>query len=217
MNNKEICFISCVNNKEYESEMIRYLNDLRVPDGFMVNQISVYDASSMAAGYNEAMQGSDAKYKIYLHQDVFIIKKSFIQDLLAVFLDETVGMIGMAGTAHMPKTGVMWDGDMIGLIYSSNISQAGESLFNWPMTPYSEVEAADGLLLATQYDIPWRDDLFKGFDFYDISQSYEFRRAGYRVAIPHMGEQPWVFHDSGVLNMTDYERWRQVFINEYFS
>ncbi len=27
------------------------------------------------------------------------------------------------------------------------------------------VECIDGLLMATQYDVPWREDLFDGFDF----------------------------------------------------
>ena len=31
-----------------------------------------------------------------------------------------------------------------------------------------EVEGVDGLLMATQYDIPWREDLFDGWDFYDL-------------------------------------------------
>ena len=38
--------------------------------------------------------------------------------------------------------------------------------------------------MATQYDVPWREDLFDGFDFYDVSQSFEFRKAGYTVGVP---------------------------------
>lgn len=42
---------------------------------------------------------------------------------------------------------------------------------------YQNVDAVDGLLMMTQYDLPWRDDLFSDFDFYDVSQAFEFRRA----------------------------------------
>ena len=31
-----------------------------------------------------------------------------------------------------------------------------------------EVEAIDGLLMATQYDIPWREYLFYMWVFYDV-------------------------------------------------
>lgn len=41
-----------------------------------------------------------------------------------------------------------------------------------------DVTAIDGMFMATQYDISWREDLFDGWDFYDISQSCEFTRGG---------------------------------------
>ena len=52
--------------------------------------------------------------------------------------------------------------------------------------PYIDVEAIDGLIMITQYDIPWREDLFQKWDFYDVSQSMEFIRHGYKVAVPCM-------------------------------
>lgn len=39
------------------------------------------------------MKSSDAKYKIYLHQDVFILNKNFLFDLLYYFSDKSTGMI----------------------------------------------------------------------------------------------------------------------------
>ena len=56
--------------------------------------------------------------------------------------------------------------------------------------------AIDGLFMATQYDLPWRADLFHGWHFYDISQSREFINAGYKVVIPYQ-QEPWVIHDCG--------------------
>ena len=89
-------------------------------------------------------------------------------------------MIGMVGAQYVPPTGV-WNegrgivGKVIGymndLFYMASLEQ-----------PYHEsktfipVECIDGLLMATQYDVPWREDLFDGFDFYDVSQSFEFKK-----------------------------------------
>ena len=53
MNDKKICFIMCVNDKLYEEECIRYIQKLNVPEGYEVEQLSIWDAPSMAAGYNE--------------------------------------------------------------------------------------------------------------------------------------------------------------------
>ena len=70
--------------------------------------------------------------------------------------------------------------------------------------------------MATQYDLPWREDLFQGWDFYDASQSVEFWKAGYKVVVPHM-ETPWCLHENDVLNLSQYERWRDIFLDEYES
>lgn len=35
----------------------------------------------MCAAYNLGMQSSDAKYKIYMHQDVFIRNEEFLADI----------------------------------------------------------------------------------------------------------------------------------------
>lgn len=43
---------------------------------------------------------------------------------------------------------------------------------------YIKVSAIDGLFMATQYDIKWREDLLDGFHFYDVSQCFEFAQQG---------------------------------------
>ena len=73
MNEKQFCFIICTNDELFLQECLIYINDLYVPEGFTVDIITIKEAASMAARYNAAMGASDAKYKIYMHQDVFIL------------------------------------------------------------------------------------------------------------------------------------------------
>jgi hypothetical protein len=77
-----------------------------------------------------------------------------------------------------------------------------------------DVEALDGLLLATQTDIPWREDLFDGWDFYDISQCFEMIRHGYRVVVPYQDE-PWCYHDNNYSKMVNYQKYCDRFVDEY--
>ena len=79
MDQNKICFIMCTNNTQYAEEAIYYINNLNVPRGYSIDVLTVGGADSMTAGYNEAMKTSDAKYKVYMHQDVMIIEKYFIQ------------------------------------------------------------------------------------------------------------------------------------------
>jgi hypothetical protein len=189
-----------------------YLNHLEIPQGYEWDVITITDAESMASGYNAGMQASDAKYKIYMHQDVLIVNKNFLSDLLLVFEDPSIGMFGMVGAPKLPEHGVMWYGERVGMIYTSNVVQAGPSIMG--RNELCDVEAIDGLLMATQYDVPWREDLFEGWDFYDVSQSFEFRKQGYRVVVPHM-ETPWCIHDDGFLNLSKYYEERKKFLKEY--
>lgn len=214
----EICFIICTNNRTYAEECIYYINQLTVPEGCRIDILTVEKAHSLTSGYNEAMQYSHAKYKVYLHHDTFIIYPDFIKECLNLFRENPqIGMIGNIGVKAMPASGVMWDADRYGMLYEQHIYET-ELLANDipPGLAYLEVDAIDGFLMVTQYDIPWREDLFTKWDFYDCSQSMEFIRNGYKVAVPAM-KKPWCVHDCGFINLKDYDEEREKFVKEYLQ
>ena len=216
MNDRMFCFIICSNDQLYTQECLYYINHLNVPEGYEVDVLTIEDAHSMTAGYNEGMRYSDAKYKVYLHQDVFILNRDFIQNCLCIFQsDERIGMIGNVGVEKLPASGVMWHTERYGKLYeyrNYRTVRCSNDIRN--DKDYMEVEVIDGFIMVTQYDIPWREDLFDKWDFYDISQSMEFIRHGYKVVVPHMDE-PWCLHDCGFVNFANYEEERQKFVKEY--
>lgn len=216
MDCKKFCFILCVNNQRYFDEALYYINRLNIPAGYTVDCISVTDAKSMTSGYNEAMNASDAKYKIYMHQDVLIVEPDFLFRLLDIFSDSEIGMTGIVGPIHMPPNGIMWEGMETGALYSSNIYFTVNNSPESTAFGYTCVDAVDGMLIATQYDITWREDLFDGWDFYDASQSYEFRRKGYKIVVP-IPEKPLVLHNDGLLNLRSYHKYRKIFVKEYLN
>lgn len=219
MDNHQICFIMCCNNDIYLEECLLYINQLAIPSGYSIDIITIAEAESMTEAYQAGMEASSAKYKIYLHQDVFILNRNFLTDTLGIFdRDPSIGMIGMVGTKKLPPSAIMWESkNRIGALRSCTLNTV-DDYFDIPVTGgvvgAEEVMAVDGLLMMTQYDIPWRQDLFLGWDFYDVSQSFEFRRAGYKVAVPYQ-KIPWVLHDCGFLNLTEYYEARDIFVKEY--
>lgn len=214
MDEHKIAFIICVNDELYVKECIYYLEQLELPRGITSEIIEIRGASSMTSGYNQAMYQSDAKYKVYLHQDVFIIYRDFVCELVKLFQNPEIGMIGMVGGVDVDKMPVMWNGRRLGMLHTNSVIIADSYLFGAVEGEYREVQAVDGFLMATQYDIPWREDIFRRWDFYDVSQSIEFRKRGYRVIVPHT-EKPWCIHDDGILNLEHYYEELDVFLEEY--
>ena len=220
MNDKKICFILCVNNEIFTNECLLYLQRLFVPEGYDTDVLTIEEAESMCSGYNEGMKASDAKYKIYLHQDTFIVDRYFLYEMLDIFKsDEKIGMIGAVGAPTMPKSGCMWDGDRVWSVYAKGLSNSDgcNRMYSPDQYRIANVEAIDGLLMVTQYDIEWREDIFTDFDFYDASQSMEFITQGFKVVVPVM-DKPICVHDDGViLSMINYEKNRKIFLEEYSS
>lgn len=215
MNEKEIAFIVCVNDENEFGESLNYIDTLNVPEEYHTDVIAVREAPSMAAGYNAAMRSSDAKYKIYIHQDVFLVYKDLLSDLISVFKsDEQIGMVGVLGCRVLPKNAhamARWD---TGRVMCNGIPNHINGYEKRNGNDHSEVMAIDGMFMATQYDIPWREDIFDGWDFYDISQSCEFIRAEKKVVVPCQKEY-WTMHDNRASNLKLYDFYRKKFIENY--
>ena len=126
-------------------------------------------------------------------------------------------MVGVAGAAKLRQDQPAWWISELSTLFGTCYTRLSENemVRNYygevPGGPsaYVHVAAIDGLFMATQYDLPWRADLFHGWHFYDISQSREFINAGYKVVIPHQ-QEPWVIHDCGRKPLDDsyYENMR---------
>lgn len=214
MDEHKICFVMCVNDDAYAAEAVWYIRRLKIPDGYCVEWQCVKGAVSMTAGYNEAMKNSDARYKVYLHQDVMILEPDFIERMLHIFQDPSIGMFGMVGSRKLPENGVMWYAPCVGKVYMTDVRTTRRNTLEEVRGEWCPVEMIDGMLMATQYDLPWREDLFDGWDFYDASQSQEFIRHGYQVVVPAM-ERPWCLHDCGNTNLRNYWHQREKFVQEY--
>lgn len=213
---EKIAFIICSNDETYLRECLGYLSFLEVPKGMETDVVQVACAESMAEGYQRAMQESDAKYKVYLHQDVFILNKHFISDVCRIFARHPqYGLLGTVGSSKKIESAIYWDKWDVGGADVCNSMQAMHLRLE-NSAGLREAAAVDGMLMITQYDVDWRVDLQTGFDFYDISQSEEFKRASYLVGVPHQ-EEPWCFHDCGHSKLERYEEARKRFCEAYRS
>lgn len=106
---KRICFITCVNDERKYEMCLARLKQLLLPENMRAEYIAVRQAKSMCAGYQQAMLMSNAKYKVYLHQDVLILDDSFVLRLLELFTNNKLcGIAGVVGSSNIPKEAVWW-------------------------------------------------------------------------------------------------------------
>lgn len=217
MDQYSFCFIICTNNQTWLSECIVYLNRLYLPSGYNISLITVPDASSMLSGYEEACTNTDALYKIFLHQDTFILNRRFLYDILDIFFsDSQIAIIGMAGTAKMPDNFIMWTADTVGSVYNyGNRSDYSKYQYSIKRDGYSNVRCADGFILSVKGTPVFRKDLFDGWDFYDVSMCMEAISMKKKIVIPKQ-TMPWCLHDDGgQLSMLNYDHYRRIAIHEY--
>ncbi|HML34150.1 MAG TPA: glycosyltransferase [Sporomusa sphaeroides] len=126
----------------------------------------------------------------------------------------------MIGAETIPASGIWSSAKRIyGKVLESSMSPTNE-IAPFPSNDFSDeykiVMAVDGLIMITQYDICWRDDIFNGWDYYDISQCMEFYKYGYQVCVPKQNDF-WCIHDCGKVNLKDYDKYRRIFLKEYSS
>lgn len=218
---EKIAFISAVNDEEMYEEALYYLKRLKIPENMQIEIIPIRGAKSMTEAYNQGMQKTDAKYKVYMHQDAMLVNPYIVYEICSIFENKQVGMIGVAGVEHIPAHGIWWNGKPEEIhmnLYQDAVMVNEYSLKNTFSEEYKEVEALDGVLLATQYDIKWREDIFQNWHFYDLSQCQEFSRKQYKVVVARQNST-WCVH-TGKYNVSlpkEYEEAKNNFLKEYMQ
>ena len=218
MDDHKFCFIVCVSDERAYEECAFYISHLRIPNGYTAEMVPVKFPASMAAGYNKAMRATNARYKIYLQQDCFILNRNILNDVLKIFsTDENIGMIGVLGVPKASPDGVEENATQVGNIFVPQPLAERYDKYEYDNTDgLYDVDYLNGMIIITDRDLPWREDLFDGWDFYDASQGMEFKKKGYRVVVPEQ-RLAWCLHEEGNFTRWSYDRYRRVFINEYLA
>lgn len=222
LNENKIAVIFCTNDSVYESECIAYLKRLRVPEGMQLEMIAVWNAPGMAAGYNAAIMRTDAKYKLYIHHDTFLLEQDILVKLIDIFsIKESLGMIGIFGSTDLQDSALWyqssWEESRLNL-YQDAVLEIHRSVSEKAQGTMDAAEAIDGVFIATSKDVFWREDLFDGWHFYDISQGCEFRKCGLQTAF-YIDSRVWALHETSMKKdpHDTYEKYRKIFQREYLE
>lgn len=217
MDEKNICFIIVVNNEDAFDECKFYIDNLDIPEGVTLDIKTIKNTENLCKSYNIGMRSSNAKYKVYIHEDVLIVNKRFIYNLIDTFeKDDRLGLLGVCGAKKLPDNAIWWEAEkLVGQVYDCHTGRISLLSFKEVNNGFEEVETIDGLIMISQYDIKWREDFFDKGYFYDIAQCTEFINNGYKVGVVDQNKA-WCIHNcSKGSGANEFEKYRNIYVNDY--
>lgn len=206
----KIAFVVNIHNELEYHQTEKSLLSLIVPQNYKIEILTLRE-DNISAVYNKMMYSSDAKYKIYIQEGVEILNKNFLDDIIEIFKTNwNIGVIGMSGVKVIPTDGnILTAKQPIGKLAIKGLENIVLSSCE---DGYEKSAAIDGYLMATQYDIKWRDDLFAVEGFYNTAQCIEFKR-NYYITVVAGQKTPWVLcTNKKIIPMQDE---KDKLLNEY--
>ena len=200
--NKKFCFIIVYNDESCLNECLSYIDHVNVPDGFEIDLLTVNEVNSMAEGYQEAMKMSDAQFKIYMHQDTFIVNKDILIDLDNLFeSDSKIGAIGISGSISILGNDISLASEVYGkpisIKYPSfDMINYSRKKNEWEKVDkdYIELNCLSGFFIATRYDVDWEELIQNDWRYYGVIHSLELLEKGYKLIVPK-NANTWCIHD----------------------
>jgi glycosyltransferase involved in cell wall biosynthesis/CxxC motif-containing protein len=216
INEDKICFICSYNDEVVLEESVKYIKALSTPRGIEIEIKFVNKNNSVTKAYNEIMNESDARYKVYLNESVFIINRNFIFDILKIFSENSkVGVLGLVGSKKAsPEGGMLSYGKVYQTLNSLELTE-----FNAVSSSYQIVEFLEDILLVTDHDLSWREEV-NNLEYVQ-AQCLQFIESGFQVGVVNQ-ETPWVIFDNNLhVNETELQvkhknevELQQIFANE---
>jgi glycosyltransferase involved in cell wall biosynthesis len=201
-------------NKEKYERCVEALSNLDIPSGYEVDLITIEGGNSRAAAYSQGMMQSNADYKVYLDENVCLLKKDFFQRIVGLFeSDEALGLLGLSGAKVIPRSGIGYNSKKRcgRLIFGST---QNDIVWTEQAAGILEVLTVDGYVMVTRYDLPWRADFFTEDSFFAEAQSMEFKRKGYKVAVAGQATA-WAWYTADEFPIS--KRAAGIFLGKYFA
>lgn len=163
------------------------LRNMNWPDGYEAELFVITQDRPYAVQVNEIMMAADAKYKIYINDDLCLVHPQMIEEMLNLFQDDSIGMIGILGSTSLPVSGSVMDSPYkSGAVYIPSEKDLAELRF------HETSEAADvrfllPSLFATQRDVPW-DEAYEKQYYAVLAYCRGMEESGVRIVVPHPQE-----------------------------
>lgn len=180
------------------------------------------NSHSLCSAYNEGVKKAIGDIIVFMHEDVFFVDGDWAKKLYEKFSDETIGLVGVAGTEYLFADNPAWVAAGRPFIKGQAIHEINNgknyflTVFNW-QNEDAEVVAVDGLFFAIRKslfdNIKFDEITFDGFHFYDIDICMQVHKT-HRLIVT---KDIFVKHMSGGSFNEIWKNYAARFINKYRS
>lgn len=193
MNDHKIDFIICYSSQECLNKCIACINSLKIPEGYETEILGLENVSNIENGYMAIMQESDAKYKVYIRENTYIVNDNFLCDVIDSFQrDSQIGMIGVLGEIGEGLQYGQWN---VGRISVCNDVRETD-VFEMNEVNGTYVDALFGAVLVTNCDLPWNVNAQDDGHYFDIDHSIEMKKNGLKLYVPYQ-DRAWCIYEKG--------------------
>ena len=130
---------------------------------------------NLSQTYNEIISESEYDIVVLCHDDIYFDTNNWGSKLVKTFeKNPEYGILGMAGTTHMPKSGMWWEdrSKMYGIVNHESEGKKWESRYSDSFqNSVKEVVVVDGVFITLQKQTIKEtfDESVPGFHMYDIN------------------------------------------------
>lgn len=143
---------------------------------------------SLSQVYNEILDESKTDIVVLCHDDIYFDTSSWYNKLMKHFDKTDYGILGVAGTSSIPKSGKWWEErkKMVGIVNHEHNGKKWESKYsNSFQNSICQTIIVDGLFIAVSKSRIKKkfNEEFEGFHFYDIPFCLENHIEGVKVGV----------------------------------
>lgn len=213
---KKVAFFVRKSDETLYSVCLESLQALHLPRGYEAEIFPLAADRPYAVQANRALALSDAKYKIYINDEVCLVQPHVLEEMLAIFADAAVGMVGALGSPSLPVDGnVLSSAHKRGAVYVPSEEGFSELRFGDAAGEVADVRYILPFFFATQWDIPW-DESYEQQYYAVLAQCRAFEEAGRRMVVP-LSETIWCAVQGKGLSFDAEEADRKAFFTKYHA
>ena len=211
VNEKKIAVLVRKSHEAQYAVCMESLQAMKWPAGYEVEVFALEAEKPYAAEANAVLAKTDAKYKIYINDDLCLVSPQAVEELLDIFRDETVGMVGFLGSRSLPVSGNLLESAYKwGAVYVPMENDLTETRFG----EATEGESAAVRFLApsffaTQADLSWNEAYGKQY-YAVLAHCQAFEGEGRRIVVP-LPQNVWCAYQIKNISFDADEADREIF------